>query len=35
MERIWKKRRQWKGQQEQEQAKQLPHAAEQKGEHIV
>ena len=24
MERIWKKRRQWKGQQEQEQAKQLP-----------
>ena len=30
-----KKRRQWKAQQEQEQAKQLPPAAEQKGEHIA
>jgi len=30
-----KKRRQWKEQQEQEQAEQLPLAAEQKGEHIA
>lgn len=32
---IWKKRRQWKEQLEQAQAKQLPPAAEQKGEHIA